>query len=424
MEVAAQHYAALVIRTKSQMGEEKALATPDYHNVDINSLDLLRPRSVGAEHVAVETLRQLELDRKLTSLGFTKSQMAAAIALVTGRMVAPGSELYTYGWLQEQTGLGELIEHDFSKMSLMQLYRVSDLLFEHKETLEHFLYQQEQSLFEFEEVITLYDLTNTYFEGEGKGNSNAELGHSKEKRSDCPLVTLALVLDGSGFPKRSEIFAGNVSEPVTLPEMVDKLASDTKASAPTVVLDAGIATEDNIGWLADNHYRYIVVSRKRHRQFCEKDAVLIKEDGNLRIQIQRIVNSETKEVELYCHSSQREKKDRGIKELFYKRFEDALKKLAEGLHKKGYVKKYDKVLERIGRLKEKYSRAAQHFEITVECDKNTGNANAINWKRKTTVDDTLPGVYCLRSATRRPRAEKHGNHTRKLVANVATEIKR
>ncbi|MDY0282549.1 MAG: transposase, partial [Salinivirgaceae bacterium] len=67
-------------------------------------------------------------------------------------------------------------------------------------------------------TVTLYDLTNTYFEGEMAGNAKAAHGHSKEKRSDCPLVTLGLVLDGSGFVRRSRMFEGNVSEAVTLEE--------------------------------------------------------------------------------------------------------------------------------------------------------------------------------------------------------------
>jgi transposase len=63
----------------------------------------------------------------------------------------------------------------------------------------------------------LYDLTNTYFEGRAAGNAKAQFGRSKEKRSDCPLVTMGLVLDGDGFPVCSRIFDGNVSEPGTRP---------------------------------------------------------------------------------------------------------------------------------------------------------------------------------------------------------------
>ena len=396
-EEAAQRYAAQLIRTRARVDESGSDAGADYHRVDVDSLELLRPRSVAIEHVALAALRQIGLDKQLKALGFNGPQQAVAIGTLVARMAAPGSELATYQWLQEQSALGELIDYDFSGLDLKALYRISDQLLKHKVALEGFLYEQARTLFDFEEVITLYDLTNTYFEGTAQGNANAALGKSKEKRSDCPLVTLALVLDASGFPKRSEIFAGNISEPGTLAQMLDKLASGRTDNAPTVVLDAGIATEENIVWLVQNGYRYLVVSRKRHREFDPDSAVLIKADGDLSIRAQRCVNADTGEVELYCHSSQREKKEQGIAELFAKRFESALEKLAEGLHKKGAVKRYDKVLERLGRLRQKYARAAQYYEVSVEQDPASGKATAIHWQRTTPIAETLPGVYCLRT---------------------------
>ena len=395
-EATAQRYAALVIRTKAKLSEGGAADTPDYHQVDVDTLEMVRPRSVSVEHVAYEALRQIGLDQTLTALGFNQPQLAAAIGTVVGRMVSPGSELYTHSWLSQHSGLGELIEHDFETTSLMQRYRISDQLFKHKAAIEKSLYQRERDLFEFEEVITLYDLTNTYFEGSGISNAHAAFGKSKQKRTDCPLVTLALVLDGSGFPKQSEIFAGNASEPATLEKMLHKLTSNAQCSQPTVVLDAGIATEENIAWLVENHYRYLVVSRKRHRQFNEAEAMLIKDTDELRVHVQRVVN-EQGEVELYCHSSLREKKEQGIQQRFTQRFEAALEKLNSGLYKKRTVKQYEKVLERIGRLKEKYASAAQYYDIVVTHDETTGKATAIEWTRKKPIEDTLPGVYCLRT---------------------------
>ncbi|MFH0785254.1 MAG: hypothetical protein V2B20_25330 [Pseudomonadota bacterium] len=93
-------------------------------------------------------------------------------------------------------------------------------------TQEPILRSPENSLFNLQETITLYDLTNTYFEGQSTANAYTALGHSKEKRSDCPLVTLGLVLDSSGFPRRSKVYAGNVSEPTTLAEMLEDLEGD------------------------------------------------------------------------------------------------------------------------------------------------------------------------------------------------------
>jgi transposase len=179
--------------------------------------------------------------------------------------------------------------------------------------------------------------------------------------------------------------------------MLERLTGGHTDNAPTVVLDAGIATEENIAWLVAQGYRYLVVSRKRQRQFDPDQARLIKHEGDLTIRAERVVNADTGEVELYCHSSQREKKEQGIAELFAKRFETALQRLAEGLHKKGATKRYEKVLERLGRLRQKYSRAAQYYEISVEQDPSSGKATAIHWQRITPIAKTLPGVYCLRT---------------------------
>ena len=187
-EEAAQRYAAQLIRDRAGVEDGRSGERVDYHSVDLDSLELLRPRSVAVEHVALAALRQVGLNKKLASLGLNGPQQAAAIGTLVARMVAPGSELATYQWLQEQSALGELIDFDFSGLDLMALYRISDQLLKHKGALEGFLYEQERTLFDFEEVITLYDLTNTYFEGTARGNAKAALGKSKAKRSDCPLV--------------------------------------------------------------------------------------------------------------------------------------------------------------------------------------------------------------------------------------------
>ena len=121
--------------------------------------------------------------------------------------------------------------------------------------------------------MTLYDLTNTFFEGEAAAQPKAERGHCKEKRADCPLLTLGLVLDGSGFVRRSEVFAGALSEDTTLAPMLQALQAPSDA---LVVMDAGVATEANVAWLRQNGYRYRVVSRERTRRFDPELAVALK----------------------------------------------------------------------------------------------------------------------------------------------------
>ena len=109
-EEAAQHYAAQVIRERAQVNDDSR-AKPDYHSIDVGAVDVVRPRSVAVEHIALAALRQVGLDDQLAALGFNGPQQAAAIGTLIGRMVAPGSELATHQWLQQRSALGELIRH-------------------------------------------------------------------------------------------------------------------------------------------------------------------------------------------------------------------------------------------------------------------------------------------------------------------------
>ena len=191
-----------------QRGAEVAGGGTDLQTVDVESLELERPRTVGVEHVGLWAMERLGLGRLLEGLGFNGRQRAVAVGSIIGRMGQPGSERASWRWLCERSGLGELLEVDFEAMSLMRLYRVSDALMAHREAIEKHLFEQVTELFGLGHTVTLYDLTNTFFEGEAKDQPKAQRGHSKEKRSDCALLTLGLVLDGSGFVRRSEVFAG------------------------------------------------------------------------------------------------------------------------------------------------------------------------------------------------------------------------
>ena len=391
----------------------------DLHTIDLNSLEQNNSRTIGGEALALSALLEVHFPACLEKLGFNHNQIHAAMGNIIGRMLLPGSELSTHDWLQKQSGLGELLDFAYEKQGLSALYRASDLLWAQHEVIEDMLYKQHAALFDLEECITLYDLTNTFFEGSGKYNDLAAYGHSKERRNDCPLVTLALVLDGSGFSRRSRIYPGNVSEPATLMQMIEQLRSpldpntvDSEKGAedqhhpsldlrpvPTIIMDAGIASEDNIQWLQDHGYPYIVVSRKRHREFDEARCVAVKERNNDTVRAMRI-EREDGEVELYCHSQRKEEKEAAMQQRFSSRLEAELERLAEGLPLPRRLKSAKKVCEKIGRLRQKYSRASRYYEITMQTDEAGEKAIAIHYKRitpKTEDPQAHPGVYCLRS---------------------------
>jgi transposase len=408
IETLAQRYAARLIvaapepappavpSAPSGSPAKSAASDPVFAEVDVTSLQLIQPRSAGVEAAGLAAMDWLGIDPILTDLGFNGIQRAAVAGSLIGRMAAPGSELATWRWLGERSALGELLGVNFDTMPLMQLYRTSDLLIRHRDKIEEALFGRIQDLFGLPVTVTLYDLTNTYFEGTAAGMPKAARGRSKEKRSDCPLVTLGLVLDASGFVRRSKMFAGNVAECTTLEDMLKGL---TAPKGALVIMDAGIATEANIAWLKKQEYRYLVVSRERGRQFDPDQAVDTLTASNEMIQLQRVLSKNGTEVRLYCHSTGRDTKETAIAGRFVTRFETGLTKLAAGLSKPRAQKKLADIQQRIGRLKEKSRGIGQHYEITVTPDETGTKAAAIAWT-KTPVEGSMlthPGVYCLRS---------------------------
>lgn len=425
IERAAQHYAGQLVARAAQCpvtaqpepsampaGDEpvqsvtlKTESNEDYQDVDVNSLQLTQPRSVGVEQLGLHALTQLGLIERLTELGVNGVTRAAIMGNLIGRMAQPASEIATWNWLQNHSALGELIDVDFTTMSHMSLYRASDALMKHRDAIESHLFGSIKSLFNLEETVTLYDLTNTYFEGECEDNPDAKFGRSKERRTDCPLVTLGLVLDGSGFVRRSQTFAGNVSEGSTLADMLSGLGAQPRAM---VIMDAGIATEANIAWLIEQHYRYLVVRRGGVRQFDGAAAIAIETAGGATVKLQRELSEDGKEVRLHCHSAGRESKELAMSAQFCERYVSGLQKIADGLQKPRAEKRHGALLERIGRLKQKSRGASQHYTLNMTTDESGKLVTELAWE-KAAVNGTMathPGVYCLRSNELDWEAEK------------------
>lgn len=408
LESLAQQYAARLIALQAKkIDTSKSDANNDrYKEIDTFSVKNSDSRDIGCEHIIYETIKELELDIKLKALGFTNVQLNSAIGTIVAKMIQPSSDIQTYRWLCGKSGINELLDCDFKKISSNNIYRVADKLYENKDILEKHLYEKQKQIFEYEDTITLYDLTNTYFEGGAKAIEKAARGRSKEKRSDAPLVTLAVMLDSSGFVRKSEIFNGNIGEPTTFIEMLDKLAIPNKDKnlfhkKSLVVMDAGIASQENIDYLVEKGYEYIVVSRKKDKDFNEEKAVPVKLDkkDDVIVRAVKVVNEETKEVELFVHSKAKELKESAMQTRIQTIFLEKLQYLKDGLPLKRRTKEYEKVLISIGRLKEKHSSIAQYYNIKVMKDLNGKNAIDITWEEKKSCENktALNGVYALRS---------------------------
>ena len=164
-------------------------------------------------------------------------------------------------------------------------------------------------------------------------------------------------------------------------------------------MDAGIATEDNVAWLRDNGYRYLVVSRQRTRRFDPERSTAIETRSHHKVHLHKVVDEDRGEVRLYCYSEERAKKEEGIARRFAERFESELRKLHEGLSRPRTRKRLDSVWQRIGRIQERCRGAGQHYTVDVVADPHSGKAAAVTWKPKPLAGTMLthPGVYCLRS---------------------------
>jgi len=395
IEEMAQSIAKRVIH---RVATEKELPKPDktdnnYLSIDLDSLAYQQVRQIGAEHVCLETLKQLGLKELLKEAKFNNKQINVAISSIIGRLVFPGSERATHRFLQDQSALDELLGFDFQQLKLDDLYSIADKILKHKDVLEEKLFFMEKNLFNLDEVITLYDLTNTYFEGRSLLNAKAAFGRSKKKRNDCPMVTLALVLDASGFPKKSMVYAGNIGEAKTLSQMMHKLEGKNK---PIVVLDAGISSEENLAWLKANGYAYIVVSKKNPLIMPEDMEFKLKHKKDYLIKTKLIKNTETGESELYCYSEQKEKKEQGMRKQAFLRYETGLKNIVAGLKKPRTSKKYEKILERLSRLKEKYKYVSHAYDVEIITDEKRKKIIDIKWEHIEGKQKPA-GIYCLRS---------------------------
>ncbi|MCH7411817.1 IS1634 family transposase, partial [Belliella sp. DSM 111904] len=371
--------------------------------VDMDTLQHSNAREIGAENIAYQTWEKLNLTPLLLSVGFSPEQAMLAATQVVSRAVYPASELKTVRWIKENSAVCELTGYDMDKVTKDRLYKSALDLYKAKDAIESHLSRRTNELFDLEDKIILYDLTNTYFEGEKRNSQLAKFGRSKEKRSDAKLVVLALVVNVEGFIKYSSILEGNMADSNTLSAMIDKLASHTCPGPAVVVLDAGIATEENLNLIQNKGYRYLCVSRTRLKDYSyvpSRLTTLLDTKSKQTIRLRSVTTEKNTDYYLEVKSPSKEKKEEGMKLQFENRFEQELQKIHNALHSKGGTKKADKVHQRIGRAKEKYPSVQRYYEITVSSDAKTGIATEITWKKDTErhreKNESL-GVYFLRT---------------------------
>jgi len=392
----------------------------DLQTIDVNSIRNKDVREIGSEWLSYQAMNQLQIAGFLEHQGWDQDDIQLAQSHIISRAVYPASELETSRWVKENSSVCELTGYDIEKITKDRLYRISKKLYAEKEALEQHLSVRTNELFDIEDKIMLYDLTNTYFEGRKEGSKLAQYGRSKEKRSDAKLVVLALVVNPEGFIKYSSILEGNMADSKTLEGMINKLRTKTSLSAKKalVVIDAGIATDSNLALIKEKGYDYLCVSRsslKNYTMAAGATTLTVTDNKKQKIDLCRVKSDNNTDYYLKVESHSKELKERSMNEQFRSRFEAGLQKIADSLTKKGGVKQEDKVHQRIGRLKQKYPSIQRYFDIGVEAredaeikrkkkqsaavQENKKIAVSIKWAVKEGVDiNARSGVYFLRTS--------------------------
>ena len=164
--------------------------------------------------------------------------------LVVSRLVSPGSEFRLHRQGFDQSAMGDLLGTDFAVAKKDRLYRCLDRILRHKAALFEHLRQRWQELFQARFDVLLYDLTSTYIEGEGEEIPKAQYGYSRDHRSDCRQVVIALVVTPEGFPLAYEVMEGNTSDRTTLRGFLAKIEAQYGRARRVWLMDRGIPTEE------------------------------------------------------------------------------------------------------------------------------------------------------------------------------------
>jgi transposase len=248
----------------------------DSLQVKMSGLELRRPRLFGSCWLACELWQQLGLrefwDARLTGSREEVPWEKVLRLLVVNRLLDPGSEFRVHRQWYLSTAMDALLGTDFAVAEKDRLYRCLDRVLEHKQELFLWLRQKWADLFQAEFEVLLYDLTSTYFEGAMEENPKAKYGHSRDKRTDCLQVVIALVITTDGFPLAYEVLDGNTSDRTTLRAFLDHIEKTYGKAKRMWVMDRGIPTEEILREMRDpvREIFYLVGTPKSKIQQYEK----------------------------------------------------------------------------------------------------------------------------------------------------------
>ena len=390
----------------ARRGPRQTAGKSDLVAVHTDQVTTEEPREAGPVHVGHQLWQRLDMDTVLARAGLSPRTRVLTELMTLNRLVCPLSEHAMPDWVR-RTAPADILGEPFDTLVDESLYQNLNRLHPQRVAIEGALAERERTLFNLDASLFLYDLTSTYFEGLCLENPQAQRGYSRDSRPDCKQVVVGLVLDRDGFPKAHEVFEGNRTDRTTVGEMLDALEGRVgRTRGATVVVDRGMAFEDNLRQIQERGYHYLVASRPGERtdhlddveeaagwqEIVRQPSPTNPGQPKTRVVVKRKVVGD--EVHILCKSDGREAKDRAIREQHEQRFLADLRKL-QGRVATGQLKDAAKVHQAIGRLKERYPRVARYYAIGY--DAPTASVTWVEHTEKKAVAQRLDGGYLLKT---------------------------
>lgn len=315
--------------------------------IRLSQLKLSHPRAFGDcwlgcqiwDELQLDSFWQMRIDHYKTSIPFSK----VLKLLVINRLIKPGTEFYVHQHWFDQTAMDVLLDCDFTVAQKNRLYQCLDKVLPYKDELCTYLKKQWETLFDIDYDVLLYDLTSTYFEGLCEQNPKAQFGRSKDRRSDCRQVLIALIVTPDGFPLNYEVLAGNTAEKTTLADLLAKIESLYGKSRRVWLMDRGIPKEETLTLMRNTGVDYLVGTPRKFLDSCQ--ASLHKKPWQ-QARPDVVVKSIKADGETYvlAKSKARIKKERAIRHRKLRKYLSGLAKLQKNYRDR------DRFMKRLGVL--------------------------------------------------------------------------
>jgi transposase len=335
--------------------------------VCLERMELHRPRQWGACWLACHLYEQLQLDQfwadRLVDSREGTCWRHILQTLVCYRLIDPGSEWRLHRLWFENSAMGDLLDADYSLVEKNALYRCLDKVLEHKGALFGHLKERWQDLFQAKFDVLLYDLTSTYFESDPPNSpkDKRRYGYSRDKRSDCVQVVIALIVTPEGFPLAYEVLAGNTADKTTLKEFLHKIETQYGKAERIWVMDRGIPTEEVLAEMrqSETPVYYLVGTPKGRLTKLEQQLLSLPWQA-VRPGVEVKLLAQEKELYILAQSQKRIHKERAMRQ---RQLRALVKRLKELQQMK--LSSTQKLLLKLGAAKGRYPAAWRLIEIEV-----------------------------------------------------------